>query len=202
MRSHWFSTKFLELLPSLIDITAAIKVAEKALRQSKPPPPPLKAGACFHFIACFYSLMAFIFTIHAFAMLSRCLVWMLLLQMLLRLKNMMTTLLMMPGLQKLIQGNQTKVRMRTLILQKMVIVVMLILLLRLMMLLLLQRIPLMLMWMFLMFVMLQMVLQQMPLFLMRMLLMTLMPLQWRYLRGRSRHNFSKFEKISIVGGGQ
>ena len=32
------------------------------------PPPPLKAGTCFYFIACFYSLLAFIFTIHAFAM--------------------------------------------------------------------------------------------------------------------------------------
>ena len=78
---------------------------------------------------------------------------------------MMTALLMMPGLQKLIQGNQMKVRMRTLILPKMVIVVMLLLLLRLMMLLLLQQIPLMLMRMFLMFVMLLIVLQQMPLFL-------------------------------------
>ena len=44
---------------------------------------------------------------------------------------MMTALLMMPGLQKLIHGNQMKVRMRTLILPKMVIVVMLMLLLRL-----------------------------------------------------------------------
>ena len=54
---------------------------------------------------------------------------------------MMTALLMMPGLQKLIQGNRMKVRMSLLILPKMVIVVMLMLLLRLMMLLLLQRIP-------------------------------------------------------------
>ena len=60
----------------------------------------------------------------------------------------------------------------------------------------------MLMRMFPMFVMLLMMLQQMPLFLMLMLLMTLMPLHWGYLRGRRRHNFSKFEKISIVGGGQ
>ena len=66
---------------------------------------------------------------------------MLLLQLLLRLKNMMTALLMMPGPQKLIQGNRMKVRMSLLILPKMVIVVMLMLLLRLMMLLLLQRIP-------------------------------------------------------------
>ena len=28
-------------------------------------PPPLKAGACFYYIACFYSLLAFISTIHA-----------------------------------------------------------------------------------------------------------------------------------------
>ena len=56
-------------------------------------------------------------------MFRRCLVWMLLLQLLLRLENMMTALLMMPGLQKLIQGNHMKVRMRTLILLKMVIVV-------------------------------------------------------------------------------
>ena len=39
---------------------------------------------------------------------------MLLLQLLPRLENMMTALLMMPGMQKLIQGNQMKVRMRTL----------------------------------------------------------------------------------------
>ena len=70
------------------------------------------------------------------------------------------------------------------------------------MLLLLQRIPLMLMRVFLMFVMLLMVLQRMPPFLMLMLLMTLMPLQWGCLRGRRRHDFSKFEKISIVGGVQ
>ena len=29
------------------------------------PPPPLRAGACFYYIECFYSLLAFIFTIHA-----------------------------------------------------------------------------------------------------------------------------------------
>ena len=58
---------------------------------------------------------------------------------------MMTALLMMPGLQKLIQGNQMKVRIRSFILPKMVIVVMPILLLRLMLLILLQRIPLMMM---------------------------------------------------------
>ena len=115
---------------------------------------------------------------------------------------MITALLMMPGLQKVIQRNQMKVRMRTLILPKMVIVVMPILLPRLMLLILLQRIPLMLMRMFLMFVMFLMVLQQMPLFLMLMLPMTLMPLQWGYLRGRRRNDFSKFEKISIVGGVQ
>ena len=59
---------------------------------------------------------------------------MLLLQLLLWLENMMIALLMMPGLQKLIQGNQMKVRMMTLILPKMVLVMMLMLLLRLMML--------------------------------------------------------------------
>ena len=32
-------------------------------------PPPSKAGACFYFIAYFYSLLAFISTIYAFAML-------------------------------------------------------------------------------------------------------------------------------------
>ena len=31
------------------------------------PPPPLQAGTGFYFIGCFYSLPAFIFTIHAFA---------------------------------------------------------------------------------------------------------------------------------------
>ena len=46
---------------------------------------------------------------------------------------MMIALLMMPGPQKLIQGNRMKVRMTTLILPKMVLVVMLMLLLRLMM---------------------------------------------------------------------
>ena len=120
---------------------------------------------------------------------------MLRLQLLLGLENMMTVLLMMPRLQKLIQRNQMKVRMRTLILPKMVIVVMPILLLRLMSLILLQRIPLMLMRMFLMFVMFLMVLRQMPLFLLLMLLMTLMPLQWGYLRGRRRSDFIKFEKF-------
>ena len=49
------------------------------------------------------------------------LAWMLLLQLLPRLKNAMIALLMMPGLQKLIQGNRMKVRMTTLILPKMVI---------------------------------------------------------------------------------
>ena len=29
-------------------------------------PPPIKAGACFYFLVCFYSLLAFIFTIDAF----------------------------------------------------------------------------------------------------------------------------------------
>ena len=67
----------------------------------------------------------------------------------------MIALLMMPGLEKLIEGNLMKVRMMTLILPKMVIVVMLILLLRLMMLFLLQHIPPMLMRMFLMFVVFQ-----------------------------------------------
>ena len=35
------------------------------------PPPPLKAGACFYFFVCFDSLLAFIFTVHAFAMFSQ-----------------------------------------------------------------------------------------------------------------------------------
>ena len=63
---------------------------------------------------------------------------------------MMTALLIMP---KPIVGNQMKVRMPTLILPKMVIVGFLMLLLRLMMLFMLQRIPLMVMRMFLMFLM-------------------------------------------------
>ena len=62
-------------------------------------------------------------------------------QLLLRLGNMMTALLMTPGMQKLIGGNQMKVGMVTLILLKMVILVMVMLLLRLMTLFLLQHIP-------------------------------------------------------------
>ena len=60
----------------------------------------------------------------------------------------------------------------------------------------------MLMQMFLMFLLFLMALQQMPLFLMLMFLMTLMSLQWHYLRGRRRNDFSKFEKILIVGRGR
>ena len=126
---------------------------------------------------------------------------MLLLQLLLRLENMMIALLMMRGLQKLIQGNPMKVRMTTLILPKMVIVVML--LLRLVMLLLLMQVFLM----FVMSLMFLMVLRQMPLFLILMFLMflmflmTLTVLQWHYLRGRWRNNFSKFEKNLILGRG-
>ena len=66
-------------------------------------PPVLIAGTCFYFVACFNSFLACIFTVRAFAIFLFCsLVWMLLLQMLVRLESTMIALLMMDGLQKVI----------------------------------------------------------------------------------------------------
>ena len=69
------------------------------------PPLPLKAGTCINFLRGFI-LCSLLFLPSMLLLCSEpCLVWMLLLQLLLRLENLMTALLMMPGLQKLIHGN-------------------------------------------------------------------------------------------------